>query len=36
MHYYMKQVNNKDLLSGTRNCIQHLIIIYNGKESAKE
>ena len=35
MHYYMKQAN-KNLLSGTGNYIQYLIIIYNGKESAKE
>ena len=30
---YIKQINNKDLAG---NCIQYLIINYNGKESEKE
>ena len=30
---YIKQINNKDLLHSTRNYIQYLVIIYNGKES---
>ena len=33
---YIKRVNNKDLLYSTGNNNQHLVIIYNGKESEKE
>ena len=32
---YVKQVNSKDLLYGTGNGIQNLVITYNGKESEK-
>ena len=28
---YVKQINNEDLLHGTGNYIQYLVIIYNGK-----
>ena len=30
---YIRQINNKDLLYSTGNCIWYLTIIYNGKES---
>ena len=33
---YIKYITNKDLLYSTENYIQHIIIIYNGKESQKE
>ena len=33
---YIKEINNKDLLYNTGNCIQYLVITYNGKESEKE
>ena len=33
---YIKETNNKDPLYRTGNCIQYLIITYNGKESEKE
>ena len=32
----MKSTNNKDLLYSTGNCIQYLVIAYNGKESKKD
>ena len=32
----IKQITSKDLLYSTRNYIQHLAIIYKGKESEKE
>ena len=32
MHITIDKINNKDLLYGTENCIQYLIIIYNGKK----
>ena len=33
---YIKQMNNKDLLYSTGNCIQYLVIMYSGKESEKK
>ena len=33
---YTKQINNKDLLYSTGNCIQYLEVTYNGTESKKE
>ena len=32
---YIKQINNKDLLYSTGNCIQYLVKPYNEKESEK-
>ena len=32
---YIKQIISDDLLYSTSNCIQYLIITYNGKESEK-
>ena len=32
----MKSTSNKDFLYSTGNCIQYLVITYNGKESKKE
>ena len=32
---YFKKINNKVLLFSTGNCIQYLIIIYNGREPVK-
>ena len=34
-HYYIKYINNKDLLDSTGTCTQHLVLTYNGKESEK-
>lgn len=31
-YYYIKEMNNKDLLCSTRNCIQYLVVAYNGKK----
>ena len=33
---YIKYINNKDLPYSPGNCIQYLVITYNGKESEKE
>ena len=33
---YIKYINNKNVLYGTRNYTQYLIIAYNEKESEKE
>ena len=33
---YIQQINNKDLFIAQGNCIQYLIITYNGKEFEKE
>ena len=32
----IKQINNKDLLYSTGNCIQYIVITSNGKESEKD
>ena len=36
MHTAIYNINNKDLLYSTGNCIQYLIKTYNGKKSEKE
>ena len=36
MHTTVCKIGNKDLLYSTGNYIQHLTIIYNGKEPEKE
>ena len=33
---YIKWINSKDLVYGTGNHNQHLIIVYDGRESEKE
>ena len=33
---YIKEINSKDLLHSTGNCIQYLVTTYHGKESEKE
>ena len=33
---YIKYITNKDLLYGTGNYTQYLVVTYNGKESKKE
>ena len=35
MHTLLYIINNKDLLYGTRNCIQCPMVTYKGKESEK-
>ena len=35
-HYYIKQINNNDLLHSLGHYTQYLVITYNGKESEKE
>ena len=34
--HYLKQINNRDLLYSTENCIKYLIITHNEKESENE
>ena len=34
--FYREQINNKFLLNGTENYIQHLIINHNGREYERE
>lgn len=33
---YIKQINNKDLLSSTGSYFQYLVIVYNGLEPIKQ